>query len=268
MVREFTLYNSINESWAFTDRSFRSFLSNPQGLGFQRTVNVIRYGLKQNITNIDEQFPSPSGEILFYDSTNEDRYARYDQFVRFCSHEPLILNYYVPGFGNFSLDCVVNQLQKTESKTDHILTCPVQFLGLSFWKGDEIEITGASDSYSLINNGDFPVGFEITIEGSLTNPYIQMLQDEELYGMAKFDDSTAFSSLYVDSKDGEQNVVLEQGGSILPNPLSYQDLSISNGSIYVTFVKLARGTSTLEIGLGSGSITDVNIKYQPLYRSV
>ena len=119
----------------------------------------------------------------------------------------------------------------------------------------------------MLNNGHIPCGFTIEITGtSRVNPYITLTQDGEMYGEAKFDDT--FSKVYVNSRDGEQEVILEQGGSVLPNPLSYQDLSISNGAIYVTFVKLARGTSTLAIGMDSGSITGVTIKHTPLYRSV
>ena len=102
----------------------------------------------------------------------------------------------------------------------------------------------------------------------MSNPYITLTQDGEMYGEAKFIDSTAFDKVSVNSNDGKQEVALEQGGSVLPNPLSYQDLSISNGSIYVTFIKLARGTSTLAIGMDSGSITNVTIKFTPIYRSV
>jgi len=268
MIREFTLYNSDNNTWYFTDKDFKSFLCDPQGLGLQRQLNVARYGNTQRIVGVTENFPVASGDVLFYDSINDDRYEKYNQFVRFTSHEPLTLIYTVPGVGNFSLDCVVSSIQKTETKLDHILTCPITFQGLSLWKGTEQTITGTANTYNIENLGDFPCGFEITIQGNLTNPYILLSQDEELYGEAKFDDTTAFNSLYLNSNDGEQNVILQQGGSVLPNPLSYQDLSISNGSIYVTFVKLARGISELEIGYESGSITSVEIKYQPIYRSV
>ena len=268
MVRQFELYNSNNDQWVLTDQTFRCFLNSPQGLGLSRSVTAIRYGNKQILDAIEEDFPAPSGEILFYDGLNEDRYIKYDQFVRFISHEPLKLAYTVPGVNTFTLDCVVTQLDKTETGTNGILTCPITFQGLSLWKGTEQTVTGTTNTYNIENLGDFPCGFEITIEGNLTNPYVLLSQDEELYGEAKFDDTTAFNSLYLNSNDGEQNVILQQGGSVLPNPLSYQDLSISNGSIYVTFVKLARGISELEIGMESGSITSVEIKYQPIFRSI
>lgn len=269
MYRKFQLENSKGQLWDLTDHLVHSFLSDPTGLGFQQTITTVQYGNTLNVVTSNTNFPSVGGDILFYDSSNMDKYLMYEEFVEFCTHTPLILKYAKPGTNNiYYLKCEVTNLTKTEVKTDHLLTCPVTFQGLSMWEGDEVSINDTEDTYTLKNNGHFPVGFEITIEGSLTNPYVLLEQDEELYGEAKFDDSTAFDSVYVNSKDGEQNVILEQGGSVLPNPLSYQDLSISNGSIYVTFVKLARGTSELTIGMDSGSITNVTIKYSPQYRSV
>lgn len=269
MYRKFQLENSKGQTWDLTDQLVKSFLNNPSGLGFQQTIGTIQYGNKLNVISSNTNFPSVSGDLLFYDDANTDKYDLYFDFVEFCTHAPLILSYEKPGSEDiYYLDCEVSNLGKTEVKTDHLLTCPITFQGLSMWYGDEIEINGSALSYTIGNVSHFPVGFEIKIEGSIENPYIQLEQDEELYGEAKFDDSVAFNKVYVNSKDGEQNVILEQGGSVLPNPLSYQDLSISNGSIYVTFVKLARGTSTLTIGMDSGSVTSVNIKYSPQYRSV
>ena len=104
--------------------------------------------------------------------------------------------------------------------------------------------------------------------GTMENPYFTLVQDGEMYGECKFDDLTSFGEVFVNSKDGEQNVILKQGGSVVANPLSYQDLSISNGAIYVTFCKLARGTSTLTVGYDSGSLTGVDISFAPIFRSV
>lgn len=270
MIRKFTLTNSNNVSWTFTSKSVKSFLMNPQGLGYSSKLDVIRYGEKANVSNEVYDFPSVSGELVFYDTSNANRYKLYNDFARFCTYTPLTLSYVIPLASpeTYTLKCYVTSLTKTESIPSGVLNVGITMQGLGFWNGAEIATTGTASSYSLTNNGDFPVGLEITVTGSLENPYVTFTQDGDLYGEAKFDDSTAFDEVYVDSKDGEQNVILEQSGSTLPNPLSYQDLSISNGSIYVTFVKLARGTSTLAIGMDSGSITSVSIKYTPQYRSV
>lgn len=280
--RVFWAINSKGERWDFTEREFKSFMNNPQGLGFSKTISVNRYGNVQNLTDITDNFPQPNGEVLFYDSHNSTRYDKYNQFVKFLSYEPITLYYKIPvSFfsripNTYSLECVVGTLTKAESKTDHMLTCSINYNALSFYKGEEVEISGTGTSYTINNDSDFPIGFEIQIDGtSMVNPYIQLSQNGNLYGEAKFvgnmnrgTPNTPFSKIYVNSNDGEQNVILEEGGSVLPNPLSYQDLSISNGSIYVTFVKLARGESTLTLGKDSGTFSGVTIRYTPIYRSV
>lgn len=280
--RVFWAINSKGERWDFTEREFKSFMNNPQGLGFSKTISVNRYGNVQNLTDITDNFPQPNGEVLFYDSHNSTRYDKYNQFVKFLSYEPITLYYKIPvSFfsripNTYSLECVVGTLTKAESKTDHMLTCSINYNALSFYKGEEVEISGTGTSYTINNDSDFPIGFEIQIDGtSMVNPYIQLSQNGNLYGEAKFvgkmngtNPNVPFSKVYVNSKDGEQNVILEQGGSVLPNPMSYQDLSISNGSIYVTFVKLARGESTLTLGKDSGTFSGVTIRYTPIYRSV
>jgi len=272
--RKFWLVNGNGEKWNLTEKEIKSFLNNPSGLGFRKSIEITRYGERANKINEVYDFPQPQGELLFYDSVNSSRYDKYYEFTRFVMNQPITLYYQIPVSYNsmiadtYKLDCEVTELQKTESKPDRIMTTQIVFSGLGFYEGEEIEINGTGTTYTIENKGDFPVGFEITLEGSLMNPYITLSQDGEMYGEAKFDDTTAFSSVYVDSKDGEQNVVLKQSGSILPNPLSYQDLSISNGSIYVTFVKLLRGVTELTIGRRSGSLTGVKIKYSPKYRSV
>ena len=276
--RVFWAINSKGERWDFTEREFKSFMNNPQGLGFSKTISVNRYGNTQSLTDISDNFPQPNGEVLFYDSSNSTRYDKYNQFVKFLSYEPITLYYKIPvSFysripNTYSLECVVGTLTKTESKTDNMMNCSITYNALSFYKGEEVEIRGTGLTYTINNDGDFPVGFEIEINATynfyMKNPYIQLSQDGSLYGEAKFIDDTRFNKVYINSKDGEQNVILQQSGSVLPNPMSYQDLSISNGSIYVTFVKLARGETTLTIGADSQNITDVTIKYTPIYRSV
>lgn len=264
-----TLTNGNPTTVQLTEENSKIYLNNPTGLGMTQSIATTQYAdVLQGITT--QNFAQVGGEILFWDDSNASKYDKYNKFVEFLTHTPLTLFYQIPTSPTqtYSMDVDVLTIDKTEVKTDGLLRCNFSLQGLSRWKGTEVTVTGSASSYSITNNGHIPCGFEITIKGNLTNPYITLEQDSELYGEAKFVDSTAFNSVYVDSNDGEQNVILEQGGSVLPNPLSYQDLSISNGAIYVTFVKLARGTSTLTIGMDSGSITSVDIKFTPIYRSV
>lgn len=273
--RKFWLVNGNGERWDLTEKELKSFLENPQGLGFQKTIDVTRYGERAYKNTESYNFPQVTGDVLFYDSANSTRYEKYNEFVRFLMEQPITLHYMIPVSYNsliadtYSLECEVMSLTKTESKTDRILTSNIQMNGLGFYEGDEIEINGTANTLTINNKGDFPVGFEIELRGTYKNPYFTLEQNGELYGEAKFDDNANnFSSVFVNSKDGEQNVVLKQNNSTMPNPLAYQDLSISNGSIYVTFVKLAKGESTLTIGGDSYTISGYTIKFTPTYRSV
>lgn len=270
MYRKFYLENSEGQTVTLTEEATRIFLNNPTGLGFSKSITTNQFADALSIVTEDQSFGSVGGEVLFYDSLNQNKYEKYNDFVSFLTHSPLKLFYTIPTATpkSYWCDVSVSSLDKTEVKTDGLMRCPITLQMLSRWKGAEVTQSGTASTYTLTNDGHMPVGFEITIEGSLENPYFTLEQDGEIYGEAKFDDSTAFDSVYVNSNDSEQNVILEQGGSVLANPLSYQDLSISNGSIYVTFVKLARGESTLTIGMDSGSISNVEIRYEPLYRSV
>lgn len=272
MYRNFWLVNSKNETWQFTDKSVKSFFQSPQGLGYQSSLEVTQYG---DVLRVDKEafsFPKVQGDLQFYDTANASRYDMYNRYVKFCMDSPLKLCYRIDLDGTqqtFYLPCYCTLVTKTESSRNGLLTCPVSFYGLGFWEDEPIstELNNPSLNHNIVNPSDFPIGFYLKIEGTnIKNPYFTLSQDNELYGEARFDGT--FSSVAVDSNDGNQNVVLEYNGSVLPNPLSYQDLSISNGAIYVTFIKLARGTSKLTLGYESGSISTLNINFVPKYRSV
>lgn len=266
--RKFWIENADGQTVQLADEQSKIFLNNPTGLGYSNAIEVNQYSDALSIASKEQNFATVSGELLFYDYINADRYEQYNDFITFLQSEPLTFYYQIPESTprTFSMDVALSSIDKTESKSDGMMRCSFTLQGLSRWKGDEVVIQGSSNTYSIVNDGHMPVGYEIELEGSLSDPYVLLRQDGELYGEAKFLDT--FDRVYVNSKDGEQEVILEQGGSVLPNPLSYQDLSISNGAIYVTFVKLARGTSELEIGMDSGSLTSVEIRFTPIYRSV
>lgn len=266
--RKFSITNGKSQTKTLADPSVKIFLNNPSGLGESQALNLTQFGdvLKSDASL---NFPTISGEIILWADTNSGKYKDYNDFVEFLSYEPLVLSYTIPKSTpeTYTIDVALTQIQKSQTGTDSMLRCNFDLQGLSRWKGAEVTVTGSSASYSVVNNGQLPVGMLVTIVGSaMENPYFTLTQNSEVYGEGKF--LGTFDKVIVNSNDGEQYVELEIGGSTLPNPLSYQDLSISNGAIYVTFVKVARGTSTLAVGYDSGSLTSVTAKFTPLYRSV
>ena len=271
MYRQFYLTNAEGSVWQLTDQSFKAYLNAPQGLGQSETLVTTVYGDVARVNDEEYSFPQVTGEMLFYDDANSDRYQKYNDFARFISYKSLTLHYTIPTnpAETYTLPCYCTVISKGEVGRDGILTCAVTFQGLDFWRGAEVTVIGSTlTSTTLVNDGDYPVGFNIRLAGSMVEPYFTLSQDGEVYGEAKFLDSAAFDTVQVDSQDGQQKVVLTQGGSVVANPIAYQDLSISNGEIYVTFIKLARGVSTLDVGKSSGTLTSVTVTYTPRYRSV
>ena len=269
-IRKFWITNGNEQTIQFADSISKIFINNPTGLGVSNTLETYQYADRIKITSKEQNFQQIGGEFLFYDVANKDKYEQYNNFITFLTHKPLMFYYQIPTEPTKTYSCEVEVLsvEKTEVKTDGALRCNFSLQQLTRWLGDEVVISGTGNTYTIENAGHMPVGFQITIEGSLLDPYFTLSQNNEMYGEAKFDYTSELSSVYVNSVDLEQNVILIRNGTVLANPLSYQDLSISNGSIYVTFIKLARGISTLNIGYESGNITSVDIKFTPEYRSV
>ena len=273
-MREFWIKNGKNNITYLAQESSKVYLNNPTGLGYSNAITTNQYADALNLVSEAQNFATIGGEIVFWDDANSNRYTKYNSFITFLQEEPLTFYYKIPTSTpkTYSMSVAVLNIDKTESKEDGLMRCTFSLLGLSRWMGDEVTVTGGIGvtSFTLTNDGHMPVGFTIKVTGAgLSNPYITLTQDGEMYGEAKFISSSTFRYIYVDSKDGEQSLTLrEQDGVDLPNPMSYQDLSISNGSIYVTFIKLARGTSTLAIGKDAGSVSSTEIKFIPLYRSV
>ena len=139
--RKFKIKNSLGEEYYLTEKNYKHFLNSPSGLGFKKNLSGSRVGNRVKITKREYEFPSVSGEMIFYYDRNERKYDEYAEFIRFTSYYPLQLFYYVPGddktyeeANSIYLNCEIVMATKTEiSHTDSCLHVPVTFKGISFW---------------------------------------------------------------------------------------------------------------------------------------
>lgn len=263
-MRKFWLKNGSGDVYELTDHGHKVFLNEPNNLGYTKTISVSRYGNAQIARGEVYDFPAPAGVLVFY-GTNAERYAQYNDLMRWLMVKPISLYYQLPSGQTFNIDCEVVQVDKDESKNG-VMACNVQFNGLSFWKGEKV--SESFYSFANLNNaGDLPAGAKLVINGSITDPFVKYSNENgALYGEAKFNGT--FSKVTIESADGRESVALEAGGAVLPNPLGFQDLSISNGAILVTFVKLKRGATRLELGSAGDFNGSATIEYTPQYISV
>ena len=289
MYRKFYLKNSVGNTFTLTDKNFNYFMQDPQGLGFQKTVNGYTLGNVTKVTSSSYNFMSISGELLFYND-REVAYQDYFDFVNFISLEPLQLFYLPPNtLTPYYCDIELTQADKSEYNKDGMLHVPLSMQMTSRWLSSEetvIELSkvfvGEGKHYDLerpyyyagnslsnveiTNNGSEEIGMIIEIDGDITNPQWTFTQNGVVYGSCKIDGS--YDYVKVNSKDGSQDIYLEKDSSIIANPTVYQDLSISGGIL--TFIKLKTGTSIFSFT--SGNIDDFNgtikVRFSNSYVSV
>ena len=290
--RKFKLVNGAGEEFKLTEPANKVFGDNPQGLGYSKTMQTLRLGndnlIPYQIFNLDQiQF-----DLLFYDTSLSDKYQKYNDFVSFLSHKPLYLHYQRPNsFTWYRRRVETVSLTKTQVEHEtRYMKCVFTLLPLSFWEddisnvietGNQIENgkvypiiypimygnTGLSN-IPMTSNGMLDAPIELTINGSVTNPqWILYDEDDNIYGRGKL--IGTFDSVYVNSDEADEQMILERGGLILDNPMSFQDLTVgSPNQIYITFMKLQTGRSKLRFIVDGGFSGTVKIEWRNRYVTV
>lgn len=291
MYRKFYLENSLGDKCYLADKQFKQFLGDVQGLGYSVVATTITVGNKEIVADEQTQPSDVSGVIYFFNEVGK-AYQDYDDFISFIRHAPLKLYYLPPNklFPYYAEGLIV-QIDKGEYSTSGYLPSNFVFHRTTFWQNSQESVyeisnveskdgkyydlerpyhySGNSLNQIIINNqGDMPVGFEFEIIGNVTNPRLTAIQNGVTYGLLKLDGT--FDYVKVDSDDERQYIYLEQDGSIVANPGSYQDLSIKDGVANVTFFKLAVGESKLAFSCDKLSTFDgkLRFKWKDLRKSI
>lgn len=283
MARQFYLENSLGKKYELTNKNFKQFLNEPEGLGFSKNLNVLRIGNDELITDEQYSMPSISGEVLFYDNL-ENAYQDYLEFINFVRYSPLKLYYLPPNMlFPYYIECSITQVDKSEYQREGYLSCPVTFYGYTLWQNSQESNLVVSNSenkdgkyYELIrpyhyagnslnsieinNTGDVPIGFVFEVVGSVTNPRLIASQNGIIYGQLKLNGT--FDYIRVDSNDLTESIYLENNGTVITNPLSYQDLSIADGVSDITFFKLKIGESKLSFSCDKISSFEGNVSFK------
>lgn len=283
-MRKFYFTNALGERYLLTDKNFKSFLNTPQGLGFSKSIGTQRLGDSELVTSSYYNMPQPNGEVLFYDKNRE--YQSYFDFIKFLSYAPIKFHY-IPSnaIEPYYIDCEVIQLDKSEiSYEDGVMHCPIVIYGTSLWKTSNQqsmtltnEIVGEGKLYDLVrpynyagsslaniefnNNGTLPTGFIIEIDGAIQNPQLSAYDvNNNRYGILKLNGT--YDYVRVNTNDKEQEIYLENNGSVIANPTSYQDLSVADGQSVLTFFKLRVGQSKLVFTGGNIETFDGTVTFR------
>ncbi len=293
-MRNFWLTNADDNRFLLKGENIQntiSFLNSPNGLGYSVDISTVKLGNTDMILSEVYNLGNVGGDVLFIGETREV-YQQYQDFLSFLSRKPITLHYLPPNT-NDSYQCLVRVvvLEKTEvSHEDGIMHCPIQLYRQGMWYNDTPNILDASNEISegktypltrpysygavsleniqLVNSGMTDTSIKVEIFGNCTDPSWTLYDDENIqYGACKI--LGTYDYVRVDSDDLNEEIYLERGGSVIANAINYQDLTVgSPQSVFVTFLKLNPGTSTLRFDLSDEFSGYVRITWRNAYVSV
>lgn len=309
--RRFKLVNSLDQVYELTDQNYKQFFNSPGGLGFSNKIGGIRIGNRLKVTNRQYEMPKITGELIFYDDENEDKYDKYADYVKFISFYPIRLYYYIPSNTRAEEDatsifayCEAESSDKTEVDSDSgFLRVPVTYHGTSFWlsgRESHLEINEDSSSDSTLTfplsfpfaigadplrniilpcNGTLTTPVVYTITGTCVNPYIRFFSTKVVngvtqyleYGASKFNGT--YDYIHVDSNDNDQKIVLSNGGILIANPVTRQDLSIANvddeeNEFFLTFLKIKPGSTYATVSFENDFRGTIDLTWRDEYVSL
>lgn len=270
-VREFWLENQDKQLWHFTSEESETFMEDPQGLGLDINYGGFRLGNAEIVNTQQYQLKPITGVLNFFGSNRAEIYKNYFDFMNFIAKNRLLkLHYRTPNtFESYYRYCFVQSVTKTEIDDRYLLMeCPITFATQTFWRNDKVnsiavtdESTGDGKKYELerpyhyassklsnikvINRGNTDTAMKVTILGASKNPTLNVYDNNGVrYGAIRM--LGEFDKVIIDSDDLNQSITLEKEGATLTAPYAYQDLSVGQqNQVYVTFVKLKSGESTL-----------------------
>lgn len=276
--------NALGQKYDLTEKSFHTFLNEPQGFGFQKSFSSIRVGNSELVVSSQYEMTDISGELLFYDSTIGEKYQRYQAFMQFLKFTPIEFHYQTPNeLKSYYSDVIITVVDKTEVSSDNILHVPITMHRLSEWLddidnifvfGNDPETNGkiydlerpyhyagtTLSNASIYNSGTDDVGFTFIIDGDVLNPQFTLSQAGEQYGVCKIQGTYDYVS--INSVEKDEYIYLERNGSAITNPEQFQDLTVRNGSSYVTWIKLKTGESAFTFTCGNIDTFDGTIMFR------
>lgn len=288
-VREFWLVNSKGVKYSL--HRLNVFLNTPSGLGYSVDTDVVNLGNSSFIASESYNLGSAEGEVIFLGS-RKAVYQEYFDFTNFLYFRPITLHYKTPN-SNDSFFCQVRviSLEKSEVGQDGILRCPIQMYRQTLWYNDtlhtlearNVSVEGKSyplyrpyhygaistQNIEIYNAGVADAPMTVEVLGRSTDTMFNLFDENNVrYGAAKI--LGTYDKIFIDSDDLNEDIQLERDGSVIPNAINYQDLTVGDPrQVYVTFLKLKPGTSRLTFNFGSGEFNGyVRVKWRNAYVTV
>lgn len=252
MVREFNLINELGQTYSLMDIENYSLLTSPSGLGYSYETEYEQIG-NTFITSLRKL---TQGSI--YAQLNFKKYDNYKNLVDFLEKsETIRFEYIVPyksGEKTFYRDIELQELTKSElQNTNGILSENVTFNCKSLWyemvnkkyeidpNANEVRWDFYNDAYwsgyevrdmDYINDGHIDSPIEVTINGEVTNPSIELYVEGELVKtMAVTGTIAEYEKLLYSSREGDFYIKRQNTDGTYTSLFSLDYISFENDNV-------------------------------------
>lgn len=283
-VREFSLLNEKGQSYSLMDIKNHALLTDPSGLGYGYTDEYQRLGYSfiSNLRAITQGTIAGTLNFLEYDN-----YRSLVDFIE--KSEELRFSYTIPyqnGEKTFYRDIQISQLDKSQKQPNGIISESVVFNCLSLWYSSTIayytmqageneirwDFTWDSrfSNYSVrslnyVNDGHVDAPIEVEIDGSVTNPKIELYVEGELWQEVPFTITlSAYEKLLYGTKEDDFYLLKEQVDGTKVNIFNLTVVDIDNDNV----LRIPKGKSCELRLTAETDITKATVTIYTYYKAI
>ena len=284
MVREFKLVNEKGQEYSLMDIYNYCLLTDPSGLGYSYTTEYEQLGniFTTNLRKLNQE--QHSGTLNFL---NYDNYKNFADFIE--TSESLKFTYKIPyknGVKEYFKDVQIQNLTKTEKKTNGIISETVTFDCLSLWyeeqnieykiepMEDEIRWNfvwdgvfndNNSTNMEFLNTGHTEAPIKVEINGPIVNPQIDLYVDGKLFQTVEITANIQeYEKLLYDSRENSFEITKIKADGTEEKLFKWGVINFENDNV----IRLPKNKSC-EIRLSSeNTINNANLTIFPQYKIV
>ena len=283
-VREFKLVNDKGQEYSLMDIENHCLLTEPTGLGYSYTTEYEQLG-NTFITNLRRiEQGQVSGQVNFL------KYDNYKALVDFIEQsESLRLAYTIPysnGNKTYYKDIQIQNISKSEIQPNGVLSESIVFDALSLWYAENVFTYDMSrqagelrwdftwdarfGDYSqrmldFVNDGHAPAPVEITIDGEVVKPKIDLYVDGQLYQEVEINKTIGtYKKLLYGSKENDFYINEEQTDGTLVSLFNLDYISFDNDNV----IRLPKNKNCRLILTSTNGVQNAQVKIYVYYKAI
>lgn len=252
MVREFNLVNDKGQKYSLMNIKESCLLTEPTGLGYTYQTNYEQLGNTFVVSVKKMQQGQILGQLNFL---SYDNYRNIINFIE--ASESLKFEYTIPyndvGEKTYYKDVEINTIGKSEIQPNGVISENITIDCLSLWYSSNVArfdmVAGENEirwdfrwdsrfsdyshrSLTYVNEGHTEAPIEVTINGSLVNPKIQLYIDGELYQEVPFTITlTQYEKLLYSTKENDFYLLKQNANGTKTNIFTLSVVNFNNDNV-------------------------------------